>query len=332
MIAPGGDIVGREAERKHTPVLVPSVLSMLADTGGTEAPTGWVVDGTLGAGGHSRAILEAFPGMSVLGIDQDPAAIEIAGHELAPFGERVRIVHGRISEIKGIVAEEGVSGIVMVLFDLGASSMHFDQPERGFSLQYDGPLDMRMDPSRTRTAADIINHWDEQDLADLFFYEGDEHKSRRIAKAIVEARRRVPFSRTIALADLIANTCGPRRGKIHPATRVFQSLRRAVNEEGEELIAGLKIAEHILDADGRLVVISFHSGEDGIVKRFLTERARGGNWQLVTRKPLGPDVTERRANPRARSALLRCARRILGAPEGKGRRSLANGGRRGGEA
>ena len=298
-----------DTERIHEPVLVPAVLSVLADQDDPREVSGWIVDGTVGAGGHARAILEAFPKVKLLGVDQDPEVIEIAHAELEPFGDRVRVVHGRISRIERIIAEAELRGVVGVLYDLGANSMHFDRPTRGFSFQADGPLDMRMDPSRSRTAADIVNHWDESDLADLFYYEGDERKSRKIARAIVEARVRVPFQRTIALAELIAHVSGARRTKIHPATKCFQALRRAVNEEGEELIAGLRIAERILDQDGRLAVISFHSGEDRTVKRFFTERAREGYWQLVTKKPLGPGVTERRANPRARSAHLRCARR-----------------------
>ncbi|MEW6072157.1 MAG: 16S rRNA (cytosine(1402)-N(4))-methyltransferase RsmH [Planctomycetota bacterium] len=305
--------MSRTGAGKHTPVLVDQVLGLLAEMGDPATLDGWVVDGTLGAGGHAGAVLAAFPALRVLGIDQDPDALEIARSVLAPHGERARIAPGRISQLERIVEAHGVSRIRMVLFDLGASSMHFDRPERGFSLQHDGPLDMRMDPARTRTAADIVNHWDEADLADLFYYEGDERRSRRIARAIVEARHRLPFQRTLALAEVVAAAVGPRRGKIHPATRVFQALRRAVNEEGEELIAGLNVSERILDTDGRLVVISFHSGEDSIVRRFLTERARRGHWQLVTSKPLGPDVAERRVNPRARSALLRCARRTRAA-------------------
>lgn len=298
----------RNFERVHTPVLLAEVLSLLTGEERREG-TGWIIDGTLGAGGHSRALLEALPHARLLGLDQDPDAIEVAREELAEFGDRVRIVQGRVSQLERIIEREEIRGIDALLLDLGANSLHFDRPERGFSFQADGPLDMRMDPERTRTAADIVNRWDEQDLADLFFYEGDERRSRQIARAIVAARRRVPFLRTIALADLIAQASGSRGGKIHPATRCFQALRRAVNEEGEELIAGLAIAERILDADGRLAVISFHSGEDRIVKRFFTERAREGYWQLVTKKPLGPVVTERRINPRARSARLRCAER-----------------------
>lgn len=195
------------------------------------------------------------------------------------------------------------------LMDVGVSSLQLDQADRGFSFMSDGPLDMRMDPERDRTAADIINRWDEGDLADLFYFEGGESRSRRIAAAIVEARRRIPFKRTGVLADVIARAVGG-RGKTHPATKTFQALRRAVNEEGDELQAGLEAAETVLADGGVLVVISFHSGEDGVVKRFLADRAKAGAWEVLTRRPLKPTPQEARTNPRSRSACLRAARRV----------------------
>jgi 16S rRNA (cytosine1402-N4)-methyltransferase len=170
---------------------------------------------------------------------------------------------------------------------------------------------MRMDPTRARTAAEIVNHWDEADLADLFFHEGGDRRARRIARAIVEARRRAPFLRTGALADLIAHVA-PASGKTHPATRSFQALRRAVNEEGEELIAALAAAESSLDHGARLAVISFHSGEDGVVKRFFARGARLGAWRILTRKPIVPGREEQRANRRSRSAAMRVAERVHG--------------------
>ncbi|MEM9382650.1 MAG: 16S rRNA (cytosine(1402)-N(4))-methyltransferase RsmH, partial [Planctomycetota bacterium] len=209
---------------------------------------------------------------------------------------------------------------VGLLMDLGASSLQLDRPERGFSFTWDGPLDMRMDPRRERTAADIVNSWDESDLADLFFHEGGERGARRVARAIVDARRRAPFRRTRALSEFVALSLGrpirsrqaerPTRGAIHPATRVFQALRRAVNEEAEELQAGLRAAQDHLDEGGRLLAISFHSGEDGVCKRFLAEGARRGEWDLDTRRPIEAGPEEVRSNPRARSAKLRVARRV----------------------
>lgn len=311
MIAPGGVFVNGDSERVHTPVLVQAVLSSFAGENPTETLEGWIVDGTLGAAGHARHVLETFPGVRLFGIDQDPEILRVAERELAPFGERVVTRRARVSQLAELLHDEGIEGAVGFLLDLGASSLHFDRAERGFSFQADGPLDMRMDPDRERTAADIVNQWDEEDLADLFYYEGGEHGSRRVASAIVEARRRVPFLRTGALADVIARALGGGRAqRIHPATRTFQALRRAVNEEGEELIAGLEIAQESLADGGRLVVISFHSGEDAIVKRFLAERAREGIWLPVSKKAIGPETTERRANPRARSARLRCGVRL----------------------
>jgi len=310
MIAQGGDMRSQESDRIHTPVLVPDVLALAV--GNEESLLGgWFVDGTLGGGGHARALLEAFPRLSLLGLDQDPEVLPIAAKELEEFEGRVRIRRARLSELEETLAEEGIGPPAGLLLDLGASSLHFDRAERGFSFQVDGPLDMRMDPSRDRTAADIVNSWDEADLADLFYYEGGEQGSRRVASAIVQARRRVPFRRTAALADAIAVALGAARrtGRIHPATRCFQALRRAVNEEGEELLAGLAAAERILPPGGRLLVISFHEGEDRIVKRFLQEGAGEGRWSVLTKKPRVAESAERRMNPRSRSAKLRCGER-----------------------
>jgi len=315
MIATGGEVKSREPRRVHTPVLVEEVIASFAADRDPATLNGWIVDGTLGAGGHARALLEAFPNVRFFGVDQDPEILELARENLAPFEERTTLLRARISQLFCKLKRARIENVEGMLFDLGASSLQFDRPERGFSFAADGPLDMRMDPDRRRTAAEIVNEWDEGDLADLIFYEGGEHRSRRIAHAIVESRRRAPFQRTAALAELIAHVCGQgRSGKIHPATRTFQALRRAVNEEGLELDRGLKIADRILADHGRLVVITFHSGEDGVVKRFLSERAREGSWQLANKKPLGPGAAERRANPRARSALLRCAERTRSQP------------------
>lgn len=308
MIAMGGSMTNPPGKRIHVPVLLGEVLEGLKRERGLE-PEGWVVDGTVGAGGHARAILERYPRVSLFGVDQDPEVLEHARRELADFGPRVRLCQTRHSHLHARLAESGIGPVVGFLLDLGANSLHFDRPERGFSLQVDGPLDMRMDPTRARTAAEIINRWDEEDLADLFYYEGDERHSRAVARAVVAARERVAFTRTLPLADVIAQALGGPRGRIHPATRAFQALRRAVNEEGEELRAGLRIAERWLADGGKLAVITFHSLEDGFVRRVLQERARGGFWRLVTKKPLGPGAAERRTNPRARSALLRVAER-----------------------
>jgi 16S rRNA (cytosine1402-N4)-methyltransferase len=252
-----------------------------------------------------------------LGTDQDPEILDIARRRLEPFQERATLERCRLSGLARLVRKLRLEAPVGVLMDVGASSLQLDRPDRGFSFQHDGPLDMRMDPSRERTAADIVNRWDEGDLADLLYFEGGETRSRKIAAAIVQARRRAPFQRTGALADLIARTVGM-RGKTHPATKTFQALRRAVNEEGDELRAGLEAAEAVLADGGVLAVISFHSGEDGVVKRFLADGAREGRWELLTKRPLKPSPDEVRANPRARSACLRAARRLRPASDAPG--------------
>ncbi|HUR28733.1 MAG TPA: 16S rRNA (cytosine(1402)-N(4))-methyltransferase RsmH [Planctomycetota bacterium] len=296
----------------HVSVLRREVVELLAGDAARRASlSGWIVDGTLGVGGHAELLLRECPGVSVLGVDQDPEILALARGRLSAFESRVRTRHARASEIAGILEEEGLPPPRGMLLDLGVSSLQLDRPERGFAFQADGPLDMRMDPTRPRTAAEIVNHWDEADLADLFFHEGGDRRARRIARAIVEARRRQPFLRTGALADLIARVA-PSSGKTHPATRAFQALRRAVNEEGEELIAALAAAESCLDDGARLAVISFHSGEDGVVKRFFARGARLGAWRILTKKPVVPAREEQRANRRSRSAALRVAERVRG--------------------
>jgi 16S rRNA (cytosine1402-N4)-methyltransferase len=304
-----------EAGASHVPVLGAAVVELLrgacGGAPGAQSHEGWVVDGTLGLAGHAELVLDAFPGANLLGLDQDPEALEIARVKLARFGRRARVRPGRLSELSRLVRKEQVGPIFGVLLDLGVSSLQLDRAGRGFSFQHDGPLDMRMDPSRDRTAAHIVNTWDESDLADLLYYEGGETRARQVARAIVEARRRAPFLRTAALADTIAGAAGAssRGAKIHPATRAFQALRRAVNEEGEELLAGLSAAEHLLPQGGRLIAIAFHSGEDREIKRFLSQGSREGRWSVLTRKPVEAGETERRDNPRSRSAKLRAGER-----------------------
>lgn len=315
----------------HVSVLSQELLALLCgEASQREQLVGWFVDATLGAGGHTQMILSACPGLRVLGIDQDPQILEIARERLAPFGDRVRFCHGRASQLVAILDAQALPAPRGMLLDLGVSSLQLDRPERGFAFHADGPLDMRMDPTRTRTAADIVNHWDEADLADLFFHEGGETRARRIAHAIVDARRRQPFLRTGALADWIARVA-PSGGKNHPATRVFQALRRAVNEEGEELIAALDAAEACLADGGRLAVISFHSGEDGVVKRFFARGNRAQRWRTLTKKPVVASRAEVRANRRARSASLRAAVRTCGA-RGLGSESESAGPERGVDA
>ena len=310
---PGEDVRQRapaeQAGAEHLPVLPREVREVLLGERHAELD-GWVVDATVGLGGHAAELLESAPRTRLLGIDQDPEALAIAARKLAPFGARVRLRHARLSQLARTIRKERIGRPLAVLLDLGVSSLQLDRPERGFSFQHDGPLDMRMDPTRERTAADIVNRWDEGDLADLFHYEGDEPRARRIAHAIVESRRRAPFARTLALAELVAQAVDRPAGRTHPATKTFQALRRAVNEEGEELLAGLEAADHWLAHEGRLAVISFHSGEDRVVKRFLQRACGEGRWEALTKKPRSAAGEERRENRRARSARLRAALRL----------------------
>jgi 16S rRNA (cytosine1402-N4)-methyltransferase len=282
-------------EQGHEPVMVAEVVQLLR--GGAV-----VVDMTVGAGGHAAALLEA--GVDrVVGVDRDLDALAVAGERLAPFGSRVRLIGSRFSEID----EQAVGGPADgVLFDLGVSSMQLDRSDRGFGYRADGPLDMRMGEGEAPagpSAADLVNGLPEKELADLIFRFGDEPRSRRIAAAIV---RRRPVSTTDQLAGIVVSAVGKRPGGPHPARRTFQALRIAVNRELEELTAALPPAAGLLGPGGRMVVISYHSLEDGIVKRAF--RADDG-LRVLTKKPLVPSAEERARNPRSRSAKLRAAER-----------------------
>jgi len=261
-----------------------------------------VLDMTVGAGGHAAALLDA--GVDeVVGVDRDTDALIEAAERLDPYGDRVRLVRGRFSEID----EEAVGGAADgVLFDLGVSSMQLDRADRGFSFRQDGPLDMRMAGAADdeATAADLVNQLPERELADLLYRFGDERRSRRIAAAIVRHR---PITTTDQLAGVVVGAVGRRPGGPHPARRSFQALRIAVNRELEELTASLPHAAGLLDPGGRVVVISYHSLEDGVVKRSFRDDDR---LQVLTRKPAVPTDAERDANPRARSAKLRAAERV----------------------
>jgi len=306
----------------HIPVLLEAVLDALRVEAVAE---GWFVDGTLGAGGHAAAILERGPGARLLGLDRDPAALELARARLAPFGERVTIKHASYTEIARLVPAwrgdaEGVDGI---LLDLGISSMQVDDPARGFAFMQEGPLDMRFDPTGGGlTAADIVNEWDADEIADVLYRYGEERNSRRIARAIVAAR---PLRTTRDLAETVAAAQRGPRQKIHPATRTFQALRIAVNDELGAVERVLPDAITCLRPGGRLAVISFHSLEDRIVKQTFKAEASDcicppdqpvctcdheARVRLVTRKPLTADAAEQAANPRSRSAKLRIVERL----------------------
>lgn len=291
----------------HRPVLLPEVLQIL-----NPQPGGVFLDGTLGAGGHSQALLErTAPDGILIGLDRDEEILAIARARLAKFGNRAHLHHATYSQMGEILDREKLREIDGFLLDLGVSSLQLDKPDRGFSFNQPGPLDMRMDRSEDCwTAAEIVNRLTERELADVIYQFGDERKSRRIAKAIVERRKKRPFSDTLDLATLVEAVCG-RHEKIHPATRTFQALRIAANRELEELKAGLETGLARLRPGGRGVVISFHSLEDRIVKERFRAAAQSEEFRLLVKKPLTASLEEQDSNRRSRSAKLRAVERIV---------------------
>ena len=265
-----------------------------------------VVDATTGAGGHAEALLESGVGL-VIGVDRDPTALEEARERLTRFGSRFRPVHSVFSKIADVVRDEGFTKTGGVLFDLGVSSMQLDRQPRGFSYRGEGPLDMRMGgDAEGPTAADIVNFYPEDRLARVITDYGEERFGRRIAAAIVRARSREPITSTAQLAAIVAGAVPRTRRGPHPARRTFQALRLEVNRELEELTASLPQAVGVLEPGGHLVVISYHSLEDRIAKRFFKERT---DLSVLTPKPVRPSAAEIGQNPRARSAKLRAAER-----------------------
>ena len=305
---------------QHLPVLLREVLDGLAVTAG-----GLYIDGTLGGGGHAAAILEASaPDGRLLGFDRDPQAVLRAQERLQAFGARAHLVHAPYTLLEAVVLREAFFPVDGVLFDLGFSSYQVDDPQRGFAFRQEGPLDMRFDPTAPGpTAAELVNALPEGELATLLWRYGEEPRSRAIARAITAAR---PLRSTRQLADVIVAAVGRGASRgLHPATRTFQALRIAVNDELALLAATFPQAVKVLRPGGRLAVISFHSLEDRVVKRFLQQAARGctcapeapvctcgqaPTLRLVTRKPVTPGAAELAANPRSRSAKLRIAERI----------------------
>jgi 16S rRNA (cytosine1402-N4)-methyltransferase len=281
----------------HIPVLLRETLELLA-----VRPGGFYVDGTLGLGGHAKALLEqSAPSGRLLGVDKDSETLEEARLALAPFGDRARLVHGDFREIPGLLGGERPDGI---LLDLGVSSMQLDRAERGFSFRTEGPLDMRMDRSFGETAENIVNRERETELANLIFRFGEERASRRIAKAIVLARRKNRIRTTLELATIVRASLGRSRDGLDPATRTFQALRIAVNRELESLPEVFTALGECLAPGGRLAVIAFHSLEDREVKTTFRGLSQNG-FRLLTRKPMRPAPEETAQNPRSRSARLR---------------------------
>ena len=291
----------------HIPVLTPEALQYLrAERGGV------YVDCTVGLGGHARALLEA-GATRVIGVDRDLQALALARETLAPWAERVELVHADYRDLDEVLEQRGIRLVDGTLADLGVSSLQFDTPGRGFSFQRDEPLDMRMDTSTGDTAASLVARSTERELADGIYAFGEERFSRRIARAIVAARREQPIETTGRLAAVVRRAL-PRRGymRIDPATRTFQALRIWVNRELEGLDRFLEAAVRRLHAGARLVVITFHSLEDRIVKHTLRALERSGDAavKVLTKKPIGPSDEEVLRNPRARSAKLRAAERL----------------------
>jgi 16S rRNA (cytosine1402-N4)-methyltransferase len=302
----------------HLPVLLAEIVDALAPRDGAT-----YVDGTFGAGGYSRALLAAAR-CRVFSIDRDPAAIERGAALADEFPDRLTVAEGRFGDMTALLDAAGLATVAGVALDLGVSSPQLDEPARGFSFRAEGPLDMRMGRDG-KTAADLVNELPEAELARLIFELGEERFSRRVARAIVTARAKAPIRTTIELAAIVRGALPPAKGGIDPATRTFQALRIAVNDELGELDRGLAAAEQVLEPGGRLAVVSFHSLEDRRVKEFLRRRSdaaprasrhapaapapRAPSFRLLTRRAVQPGEVELHRNPRARSARLRAAER-----------------------
>jgi 16S rRNA (cytosine1402-N4)-methyltransferase len=312
-------VSGAAPSFSHRPVLVDLVVELFGPV-----PSGVVVDATVGGGGHAEALLDAHPHLSLVGLDQDPDAVAAASARLARFGDRAAVHRARFDSLADVLAERGVEGASGALFDLGVSSPQLDRPERGFSYRAEGPLDMRMDPTRVPSAADLVNGADEAELARLLRAYGDERYARRIARAIVAQR---PIATTDRLAEIVRDAvpAPARRRGGHPARRTFQAIRIAVNDELAILPATLDDAIDALVPGGRCVAIAYHSGEDRIVKdRF--RHAEAGGWTGPSHLPVPPDVhptvrllrrgawrpseAEVAANPRAEAARLRAVEKL----------------------
>ena len=325
MAGRGAGLTAAGGPARHIPVMLSEVIEALDPRDGKH-----FIDGTFGAGGYSRGLLEAAR-CTVLAIDRDPAAAQFAQALEERFPGRLKFVLGRYAEMREIAEREGIAAVDGVALDLGVSSMQLDEAERGFSFSQDGPLDMRMG-AEGPTASDLVNALPERDLAAIIATLGEEKRARAIARAIVARRAEEPITRTGELADIVARVLGRRHDDPkHPATRTFQAIRLYLNDELVELARGMNAAEHLLKPTGRLAVVTFHSLEDRIAKRFFAARSmpapkgsrhlpeKGGSnflpsFRLLNRRPLSPSKDEIRLNPRARSARLRAGERTDAPP------------------
>jgi 16S rRNA (cytosine1402-N4)-methyltransferase len=317
--------MSQDAAAAHVPVLRDRVLTLLAPAV-TADPHGVVVDATLGLGGHAVAVLEAHPDVLLVGLDRDPEALRRSSERLAPYGERVRLVQAVYDALPEVLADAGIAEVAAVLFDLGVSSMQLDQQERGFSYARDTALDMRMDPTTGRTAADVVNTYSAAELTRVLRDYGEERFARRIADAIVRERAAEPFTSSARLAELVRASipAATRRAGGHPAKRTFQALRIEVNDELRVLERAVPAAVDAIRVGGRVVVIAYHSLEDRIVKRVFAAGATSSappdlpvvpasaqpQLRLVTRGAEQPSEQEVAENPRAASARLRAVERV----------------------
>jgi len=290
---------------EHAPVMLEEVLAAIAPRAG-----GVYLDVTAGGAGHAQALLERAPGARLVAFDRDPSAVRAAGQRLARFGERATVVHGSFSEVEEYLVAEGIDAVDGLVADLGVSSPQLDDPERGMSFRFEGPLDMRMDPTSGETALEAIERLSQDELADAIYHYGEEHRSRRVARCIKQAVEAGELHTTLDLRRAVVRATGPRRQHgMDPATRTFQALRILVNRELDELESLLAALPQIVHVGGVAAIISFHSLEDRLVKRAFAERA---TWERLSKKPVTAGDSELAENPRARSAKLRAARRVEG--------------------
>lgn len=317
-------VLGKPAQDRHVPVMLNRCLELLAPGFETLSPV--VIDGTLGMGGHTEAMLERFPNLTVIGIDRDPMAHRMAGERLARFGDRFKPVHAVYDDIERILNEMNLPGVDGVLLDLGVSSMQLDERERGFAYSYDAPLDMRMDSTEELTAAVVVNEYEENELRRIIRTYGEEKFAGRIASGIVQAREQKPLETTGELVSIIQKVVpvGAQRKGGHPAKRTFQALRIEVNHELEALERAVPAAIEALNVGGRIVAMSYHSLEDKVVKRAIAEKSRSSapkgfpveleehkpELKVITRGAEPPTEAEIEENSRAASAKLRAAEKI----------------------